>query len=288
MSSADIYPAEERCPICGYSGIRPRRSLLQRSPEIYLLLCGRCKGLSASYLPTQAALQDYYSTYYANRSSSEHLVTFHQPERMAKHILSGITLATGEEYRILDFGGGDGTIGLSFAKLVAAHSQRNIRVQVVDFVKHQHRQEGAISLEVVHNLDEAMADCHCIIASSIFEHIPELGPVLSKIMGKMKPGGYMYARTPYVLPFMRLLGVDMTYPAHVHDLGDAFWNSIPAWLDMPVILLRSAPAIVETGFSQNFLRTLVAHCLKFPARLSRRPLWKLYGGWEVILQREAA
>ena len=44
---------------------------------------------------------------------------------------------------------------------------------------------------------------------------------------------FLYARTPYMLPFMKMVGFGMTYPAHVHDLGDRFWGKFTDMVDDP-------------------------------------------------------
>jgi len=86
---------------------------------------------------------------------------------------------------------------------------------------------------------------------------------------------------------MKIFGFHMNFPAHVHDLGDEFWGRVPKWL--PVEIALSRPSIVETSWNGDFLRTFVAHCLKFPSRIeslwTRNPFFKLYAGWEVMLRR---
>jgi SAM-dependent methyltransferase len=284
LSLDDIYPALDACPICGYEGKRKSRSVIQRAPEIALLECPRCKGLSASHMPTREALNRYYESYYAHWQAER--VTFHKPDRLARHIVCRIRRAQGEALRILDFGGGDGTISRLVAQHLAACGYNKIAVQVVDYVTAAATRESGTAIEFVSDIALAAGACDLVIASAIFEHVPQLGPVMAQVAGKMRPGGLMYARTPYMLPFIRLLRVDMTYPGHVHDLGDAFWNCVPSWLRVPVEIVHSAPSIVETGFEHDFMRTLAAYCLKLPARVSRAPLWKFYGGWEVILRRK--
>jgi hypothetical protein len=88
---------------------------------------------------------------------------------------------------------------------------------------------------------------------------------------------------------MRAVNMNMTYPGHVHDLGDEFWAVLPQRLPIKAELMRSRPSIVETGFRQAFLRTALAPICKFPSRLETlytvTPKFKFYGGWEVLIRR---
>jgi hypothetical protein len=85
--------------------------------------------------------------------------------------------------------------------------------------------------------------------------------------------------------------LDITYPAHVHDMGSGFWNRFIETFDLRARLLCSRPSIVETTLLKNPIRTALAHALKFPALAElwifgqpRVPMWKLVGGWEAFLQ----
>jgi hypothetical protein len=81
--------------------------------------------------------------------------------------------------------------------------------------------------------------------------------------------------------------VDFTYPAHVHDLGPAFWNRILSYLpvDRTEFEIRAAgPSPVETAFRAAPLRTAAGYALKAPGYVlgSRYPF---VGGWEVFIRR---
>ena len=97
-----------------------------------------------------------------------------------------------------------------------------------------------------------------------------------------------YARTPYVLPLLRLLKrfgieLDFTYPGHLHDLGQNFWNNIPnMYRDFNLRILRSCPSIVETSFGQDFMTTLLAYIFKFPWYVLRG-FYGYVGGWEIFI-----
>jgi SAM-dependent methyltransferase len=134
-----------------------------------------------------------------------------------------------------------------------------------------------------------------VLASAILEHLPEPAEITRKLLGMLAPGGYFYARTPYMVPLLRLFGrmniaFDFTFPAHFHDLGQDFWEHILSTLEMATgewALVRSRPSPVETRFSDNFCRTVLSHAMKAPWWVLRRS-YSLLGGWEVFIQRKLA
>lgn len=286
ISAEDCYPARS-CPICGEDAPRAAALVIQRDPEITLLSCQRCRGLSASHMPTREALDRYYGSYYEHVEQER--VTFYRPIRLARHLASNVKVPATGDLRILDFGGGDGTISALTAALLTERTGHKARVQVVDYLQSDPRTDGRVEIEYLTDLSDAETGVDLVIASAVFEHIPDLTTVMPAVFAKMRPGGYLYARTPYMLPFMKLLRVDMTYPGHVHDLGDRFWGTLPSWFPVPVKIAKSQPSIVESGLRQSVVGTVAAHVLKFPSRVetlwTNNPISKLYGGWEVLLRR---
>ena len=289
LLETDIYPADGVCPICGDT--RPRRAavVIQQHPRIALLSCQRCLGYSASHMPTREALDRYYGSYYEHVEGER--VTFYKPARLARRIASSVTLPPSGQLTILDFGGGDGTIGAMTASLLVRKTRQSARVQVIDYVDGSPRQDGAVGIEFLKNLTEASASCDIVIASGVFEHIPELAAVMPEVIERLRPGGYLYARTPYMLPFMKWFGMDMTYPGHVHDLGDRFWGHLPSWFSVPLEIVHSRPSIVQSGLRKELIATIAAHTFKLPSRVealwTHNPRFRLYGGWEVVMRRQA-
>jgi hypothetical protein len=57
--------------------------------------------------------------------------------------------------------------------------------------------------------------------------------------------------------------IDFTYPGHVHDMGQAFWDNVLKSLDAGpgFHLIRSRPSVVETEFRLHPSRTVIAHAL---------------------------
>jgi SAM-dependent methyltransferase len=240
-------------------------------------------------MPSREALDRYYESYY--RSFGKERVTFYKPIRLARHIVSIVGFDSSHDIEIMDFGGGDGSISVLAAQLISRETKQRVRVQVVDLACHAMGTEAGVDVEFLQGLDKARGNCDLVIASAIFEHIPDLASALPEVLARLRKGGCIYIRTPYMLPFMKIIGLDMTYPAHVHDLGDRFWGNLPNWVSVPVEIVHAGPSPVESGFRGNMLASIAAHCLKLPSRIeclwTRNPLFKFYGGWEVVMRRIA-
>ena len=183
--------------------------------------------------------------------------------RLAKHVPATPPERT---LRVLDFGGGDGSVGRSVADaLLSRRNQERIEVDVVDY-----QAVGAYSTDRI-----AMAG---------FNDLGEItGPYDVVIGGAILP-------LTTVVP-----NLDLTFPAHVHDMGALFWNRVPQTFDMNVTYVFSRPSPVETSFRSNPFRSAAATLLKIPALLegalfagaTRDPFWHLVGGWEVMLLLDA-
>src|SRR5579862_5489688 len=295
-----LRPPEPACPLCFFSGARPAVLRLQSEPEVSLLACPNCNGFSASRLPTEEALRSYYSRYYQQGIFEDaEKVTFDEPQRFAKHIIRRAErfLKT-QNPRILDFGGGGGNLSLAIARLLLERGASHVHVVLVDYnAALAHSENPNISLECHDNLASANAnsntkDCDLILASGILEHIPYPQEDFGRLLSALRPGGLFYARTPAVAPLFRILQraglpLDFTFPAHVHDMGEAYWSGIlhvlpPQFRDYSVIW--SHPSIVETTFGKNPMRTLAAYVMKAPWRILGKR-YQLVGGWEVLIQR---
>src|SRR5689334_1999522 len=122
VKEEDLLPAEKGCPFCG-SEKRDFLFPLQEEPDISLLRCETCKCSSASRIPTQHRLDVYYRNYYriSRGIHDDRKATFHYPRNLASHIFRGVhgydvrRGTRGSRYetmKILDFGGGDGTLAV--------------------------------------------------------------------------------------------------------------------------------------------------------------------------------
>jgi len=293
-----LLPAQTVCPLCSFHGDRPPVLCLQLDPDVFLLACPNCRGFSASRLPTHEALRAYYSRYYeAAIYHNSEKVTFDEPQRFARHLLQKAKpFLQRKNLTILDFGGGDGNLSLAIAQLLLDERASHIDIALVDYNARSIRSSYQdISVVCHETLDSADAkDCDLVLASGILEHIPYPQKDFARLLVAVRPGGVFYARTPNVASLFRVLQrlglpVDFTYPAHVHDMGEAYWSNVLSLLpsefqDYSVIWSR--PSIVETTLRKNPMRTMVAHLMKFPWRIlgSRYPF---LGGWEVLIARSS-
>ncbi len=285
-----LTPELQTCPVCGYEGDRAAVCGVQRLPDVVMKRCPRCHACSVSRMPTDAALDHYYGHYYGQQQTDK--ITFTGLDRFARRLVKAIDLASlPERVRVLDFGGGDGSLALRVAALL----DRPVHLVVADYETPKASDDERITIEGVPRLEQVEGAFDLIIASAILEHIPRLSDTLPELFSHLAPGGWFYARTPWMTPMARVFkNLDLTFPAHVHDLGAGFWNRLPQTLGLPLLHARSRPSIVETGLMQHPLRTSAAWLLKLPATLQVMranpkpvtPIWRFVGGWEVVLQRD--
>jgi ubiquinone/menaquinone biosynthesis C-methylase UbiE len=247
-------------------------------------------------MPIASFLQSYYENnfnkiyqqYDANKK-----ITFYGEQRFAKHICRYFDVGwtkRQKSLRIIDFGGGDG----SLAAAVARRLECKATVMVIDHGPEWIR-EGSICIERKQFVESIQQRCHIVIASASIEHVPHPHPTIEKLYSLLEPGGYFYARTPFVSPFMEILDIyDFGYPAHLHDLGPAFWNSFVQLFANDASCIVSQPSIVETCFRKNPIKTMIASALKLPAHLEirirparRHPVWQFVGGWEVVFRKKS-
>jgi SAM-dependent methyltransferase len=291
-----LMPPEPACPLCSYDGERSTVLRLQSDPDVFLLACPNCRGSSASRLPTGEALRAYYSRYYdAGIFRESDKVTFHDPQRFARHVLRRAgTHLRGQNLKILDYGGGDGKLSSAIAELWLGGRTAHVDIILVDYnAGRNHTSRKDISLVCREKLEtEDAKDCDLVLASGILEHIPHPRTDFTRLLSAVRPGGLFYARTPCVASLLRILqrlglSVDFTYPAHVHDMGEVYWSQILTFLPAEFqrySVIWSQPSIVETTLRKNGLRTLAAHLMKLPWWIlgSR---YSFVGGWEVFIGR---
>jgi len=295
LEDAELEQERAECPVCGARDRRPRVFLVQPDPDVHLLRCPRCHACSASRMPRPEVLDDFYRDYYERRGS-EHQFVFAAPARFARHVLRRLPAAAfGDVVRILDFGGGDGTLSKTFGEeLLAADRGRRIEITLVDFNDPVAAGDPRIALQHQRPGTPIEGSFDLVLASGVLEHIVDARAAIDTLYAALNPGGFFYARTPYMMPFTHLFRrLDITFPNHVHDMGSPFWNRFAATFGWDVRVLRSAPSIVESGFLRAPVRTLAAFALKLPAHVERllsparrvRRLWHLVAGWEVIFQK---
>jgi 2-polyprenyl-3-methyl-5-hydroxy-6-metoxy-1,4-benzoquinol methylase len=296
LSADELLPPDKICPICG-SEERVSEFQLQQEPDVWLLTCQRCSVSSAARMPSNETLEAYYRDYYAESEPAEtasEKVTFDIPERLARHIHQQVVgMLQGDRAAVLDFGGGDGTISINLGKILLSNSFKEVRITLVDLSGHvREAGDSPLVVELCSRLKSAPKESFdLVIVSAVLEHIPYPAEDLKSLLCSIKPGGIFYARTPYILPLMRLAAkagfkIDFSYPGHLHDMGQPFWEAIleALGLETQFQLIKSEPSIVETTFGKHFFRTLIAHMLKAPWFILGRS-YHLVGGWQVFIRR---
>lgn len=294
VAGVGLYDASHACPACGASGRRTSVFRIQRGPDVHLLECTACGACSASHMPTADTLDAYYARYY---DASDASVTFEGVERFARHLARcGRRLSrVRETLRVLDFGGGDGTIAVQAAERLRSDlGLPRAEVVLCDYQAPAASPFAAVEVRGVEPLREVEGTFHFVIASAILEHVPALSDTMQALWQHLAPGGVFYARTPYWRPLLRVFPrIDLTFPGHVHDLGPRYWSGVAETYGWRATTLASRPSIVETSVRQQPLRSLAAYALKAPAhaeaalRGPRRDLrWGAVGGWEAVLRRD--
>lgn len=294
LGEADLLEPLSTCPLCG-EGSPTVEFCLQQNPEVSLRSCRRCRGASVSRMPTEVALSRLYATFYPE--GGEVQVTFGNVDRFGRHLHRCFAhLSVRESLRILDFGGGDGSIALSLANQLRRSGVGAVRIVVVERIGNLAVPvDDAIAIGRVDGLDAcAPAAFDIVLASGVVEHVTEPIPLVRSLLSKLGSGGLFYARTPHVLPYMRLVRRGAVarffpFPAHLHDMGQRFWEfAFDALLEGSGCgLIESRPAIVQVSFRQHWRVALASHIMKAPWHLFGRA-YPYVGGWEIVAEKHAA
>ena len=286
-------PEDTSCRLCG-SNKRIPIIILQEKPRVRLLECSNCQSASASRIPKDNALKDYYNNYYA--SNCDEKITFSGTDRFASYLFSEIKKHLRKSHlKILDFGGGDGSISVKTSYKLLTAGIEWVDISLVDYneiltkIDNQH-----ISLKHIKSLDDLPARGYdFILASAIIEHLPQPRQTITHLLKLLNDRGIFYARTPYVVPLIKLFKIlgskwEFMYPMHLHDLGSDFWNTF-LWkisLSKQFEVLKSKPSIVEASLKNCFSRAIASYIFKTPWYLMGNR-YKLVGGWEIFLRKQA-
>ncbi len=305
LENSKTDDATAACPIC--ESVLPRKefALIQKEPAIGLLKCKSCKAASVSRNPKPEVLDQYYAQYRYDGGQDNSQVTFQGASRFAKHLMKMLekNITVGNSLRILDFGGGDGALAIALSKLF---KNVEIVITVVDYERVSSDQElpHNVSIRHIRELEKATDLNDIVLASAVMEHIPKPGKVFKDLVDRTKVGGCIYVRTPFIGPQMKLLhcidkllGSSLStkrgfgFPAHMHDMGPAFWIQVGDSLGLPVKTIISQPSIPQLQLSTRFLRALASYAFKLPAYIEVRlghkiPWWGFSGGWEAVLLKQ--
>jgi ubiquinone/menaquinone biosynthesis C-methylase UbiE len=272
------------CPFCGNSDLKTLA--IEESIEIngYWLECSQCYLVFANQMPSNAFLTDYYSNYYVDSTDSK--TTFNNINRLADRIYRKARLDRFKdmaEINILDWGGGDGSVSFALAERHFPDSS-TIFIDNVDYhadVIDIQKVPKNISYTSLQNLADADKKYDLIICSAILEHVPSIRENIDILIRQLKSGGAIYFRTPFMMPFKKILKsrLNMTYPAHVFDIGRGFYSQLLNRYGLKKLYL--GPSIIETTLKQNPTRTLTAFLLKFPAYFLPEH-WPFIGGCELV------
>jgi 2-polyprenyl-3-methyl-5-hydroxy-6-metoxy-1,4-benzoquinol methylase len=247
--------------------------------------------MSASRMPQADVLSDYYSRYYAATGGS---ATFDGSDRFARHLFRVLSGAPKDDLKILDFGGGvDATISRSLARRFTGMGTRRVEIALVDYNASCQKDWGAVTVDSHRSLEEAGDGFDLVIASAVVEHIPYPRDTILGLLNSLGAHGRAYFRTPSVASIVQLasyfgIHIDFTYPAHLHDMGQVFWENLTVSLGLngEFSLIRSRPSIAETEFRVHPSRTAIAHALKLPWLLLRKR-YTMVGGWEAVIARSS-
>ncbi|MEE8483278.1 MAG: class I SAM-dependent methyltransferase, partial [Nitrospinota bacterium] len=283
-----IGPKLESCPFCTSREFRGEGITIHREPDVALVKCLNCGAAFAERMPTQKALDKYYSGYYKRYqgAKSDKAVTHSDTREFAKRIAAiyfkHADVKDAKGANVLDFGGGDGSLGVEVNAAVkklldsprnSGNAQKQIGGAYLIDVADIEPVEGCEKLPSLDECGDLRFDL--IIASAILEHLADPRECLQKLASLASPESnksFIYFRTPYAAPLIKLaaamgVALDFTYPGHVSDLGVDFYMNIQKCLPgFGAKAVYCGTTQAETTFAQSAPRTLASHFFKFPFR----------------------
>ena len=293
LEEGELENCFDSCPFCGSEKSR-RIGTIQKSPLISALVCKNCHLGYADRQPTQKVLNEYYANYYgiSNRNTTI------KKDLLIKHLsVHTIIGEEHEEFDILDFGGGDGSISYGLAQhILRTNKIKKINIYVIDpnFIKLEN-----VNFNItIHNLSSiesipANKKVDFVIASAILEHVKNPRETITQLFDVMKPSARFYARTPYIFPFKHLfnaIGINLTmdFPGHLFDMGNKFWDSILNTMnqedDFQILISRTS--LVETSIKESFFGWLISHTFKLPSKILKKH-YHFVGGWELFIKKKS-
>lgn len=289
----------DRCGMCNSTQF-DRLITYSKKPNINFVRCLKCGAVTYDRILNQDAIDKLYASdeqYYKDDTSEESggNITFYGSERFAKHLLRKSRITRKKQYRILDFGGGDGELAYAVAKeLYRKFRFNHADITVVDYTNSlyntKNKRVSMTSVFPLSSINEAQWGYDIIIASGVIEHIPNPGEDIKRLFEMLSPNGIIYFRTPYIYPLRRDLSrlkieYDTLFPAHIWDLGMDWYKDLPKHVGYKgrIKTVCSEPSIVEKSFKSHFFIALASYALKAPWFIIHK--WPYVGGWEAIYKK---
>lgn len=276
------------CTFCNSSDV-VKQDTIHKSPEVNYFFCNHCK---VSYTDKQLSVKDtekLYSHYY-----DEHVFkTGINPSVLGKHIFRFISskVTVNSSVRILDYGGGDGSVAKYVAEELRKRKKCRYIIDVYDIYEIENKLDAVNYITSESILANYQYDI--IIASAVIEHLNKPLDTLKMLFTSLKSNGYFYARTPFNLPLKNMCEklhlkkkVDMQFPWHLFDMGRIFWNHIPVLFQsyhIKISVIKSQPSLIEIPFKNKKKRYIATVLLKFPGYIFKN--WNNVGGWEVFIKK---
>jgi len=288
------------CPLCEAPDFKECFEI-QSIGNVLMNECDRCQLKFVSHIPTPMYLERYYDSQFSEyfeafNPGSGKKVTFGKESRFAKHLsrrLSG-RLPDRANFRILDFGGGDGSLAYAFADNLVLNSTTVVSITCCDYVSDLVQSNNPnIALVHIHDLKQVDTRFDLIIASASLEHTPNPGEIIESFDSILAPGGFIYIRTNYISPFIGISKkIDFSFPAHLEEFNP---ESLHFFLEsnapgLKIVEIR--PAIVELSFISHPIFHLISRLFKFPGVLENiifgkvsKLRWPLVGAFEVLITK---
>ena len=203
-----------------------------------------------------------------------------------------LNLSRPGKFRILDYGGGDGSIAIQVRDNMKKIESREFELQVFETESIMDSIKKSEYCQYIFTENEIKGDFNLIIASAVLEHLQNPLDTLIFLVDKLATGGVIYIRTPYVLPFHRLLNklgvqIDFGFPAHFFDFSPKSWDFILNELKRSIptleVVHRNA-SIPEVGIKHSPFVAVLTILIKLPARIGFK-YWPFSGGLEFMLKK---